>query len=215
MQDREGTRHWDGFYTSNEARELRPPSQFGAFVIGEIPRDSAVLDVGCGSGRDALFFANHGHRVVGVDASEQAIALSRESARALNLDAHFIHSNLHDPELLDRIEHGGTFASTTSLLVYARFVLHAISEQDEDALFALVNALRKDRSVRFAVEFRTHRDANMPKATAQHFRRFIDPVQILAKAGALRMRTEYFVEGFGFAKYKADDAHVARCLFLA
>ena len=38
----------------------------------------AVLDVGCGNGRDALFLAGLGYRVVGLDASPEAVALCEQ-----------------------------------------------------------------------------------------------------------------------------------------
>ncbi|SHH74880.1 class I SAM-dependent methyltransferase [Cognatishimia maritima] len=44
-----------------------------------------VLDVGCGQGRDALFFARLGHRVVGVDLSANGIRDLRAAAKAENL----------------------------------------------------------------------------------------------------------------------------------
>lgn len=42
----------------------------------------SVLDVGCGTGENALLLASRGHPVLGVDASETAIARAREKAAA-------------------------------------------------------------------------------------------------------------------------------------
>lgn len=42
----------------------------------------SVLDVGCGSGENALYLAARGHAVFGVDGSEAAIALARAKAAA-------------------------------------------------------------------------------------------------------------------------------------
>ena len=44
-----------------------------------------VLDVGCGQGRDALFIARKGHRVVGVDISPNGIRDLRAAANKENL----------------------------------------------------------------------------------------------------------------------------------
>jgi SAM-dependent methyltransferase len=41
---------------------------------------SRVLDLGCGSGRDAVYLAQRGHRVVGVDRLPDALALARRRA---------------------------------------------------------------------------------------------------------------------------------------
>ncbi len=50
---------------------------------GEIVGD--VLDVGCGTGENALFLAGRGARVVGVDASPSAVERAREKAAARGL----------------------------------------------------------------------------------------------------------------------------------
>ena len=41
----------------------------------------SVLDVGCGTGENSLFFASRGHDVVGVDSSTRAIQKAKEKAR--------------------------------------------------------------------------------------------------------------------------------------
>jgi SAM-dependent methyltransferase len=48
-----------------------------------------VLDVGCGTGENALYLAGRGHRVMGVDASPTAIAQARTKAAERGLSAQF------------------------------------------------------------------------------------------------------------------------------
>jgi SAM-dependent methyltransferase len=206
-------RHWDGFYSSAEVHRLKPPSQFGAFVIGEMAPSAMVVDIGCGSGRDALFFASHRYPVVGVDASSAAVSHCQSMSKALDLNATFLCSEVQSPELTTRLRNEPAYQNASDLLVFARFFLHAIPEEAEDALLEFVASVAKPGHTKFAAEFRTQRDATLPKSTAQHYRRFIDPVALLAKAIKQGMSVDYFVEGFGFAKYGGDDAHVARCLF--
>jgi len=50
-----------------------PAALFTAFFDAFEQRNARVLDVGCGQGRDALFIARRGHRVVGVDLSPNGI----------------------------------------------------------------------------------------------------------------------------------------------
>jgi SAM-dependent methyltransferase len=65
-----------------------------------------VLDVGCGTGENALYLAAHGHPVVGIDAAPTAIARARAKATQRKVDAMFhVADALHlDPGL-------GTFRS--------------------------------------------------------------------------------------------------------
>ena len=206
--------HWNKFYRSTEAEHLILPSQFAAFVAGEAPHEAFVVDMGCGSGRDALFFASQGHSVIGVDASKSAIDHCSEMARNTNLRARFVQAEVQSPVWTLAVQSASAYQSAPALIVYARFFLHAIPEEGEDALLDAVCRIAKPGHTMLAVEFRTPRDATLPKSTACHFRRFSPPSELLAKAVERGMKIDYFVEGFGFAKYGADDAHVARCIFI-
>jgi cyclopropane fatty-acyl-phospholipid synthase-like methyltransferase len=52
-----------------------------------------VLDVGCGTGENALFFAQAGHEVVGVDLSSTAVERARAKARERGVVATFLVAN--------------------------------------------------------------------------------------------------------------------------
>lgn len=43
-----------------------------------LPKDSYILDLGCGSGRDTLAFKNFGHQVEAIDYSEELVAKARQ-----------------------------------------------------------------------------------------------------------------------------------------
>lgn len=72
-----------------------------------------VLDIGCGQGRDALFIARLGHRVVGIDISPNGINDMTAAAAAENLPVEGIVADISDyaPEdafdiiLIDRTLH--------------------------------------------------------------------------------------------------------------
>jgi SAM-dependent methyltransferase len=55
---------------------------------GEVVGD--VLDLGCGTGENALFLASRGHRVIGIDASPTAVARAKEKAAARGVPAAFL-----------------------------------------------------------------------------------------------------------------------------
>jgi SAM-dependent methyltransferase len=62
-----------------------------AFLVDALTLEAGerVLDVGCGPGRHALAFARRGIEVVGVDLSEDFVALAHEAAVAEGLPARF------------------------------------------------------------------------------------------------------------------------------
>jgi SAM-dependent methyltransferase len=67
---------------------------------GEIVGD--VLDVGCGTGENALYLASLGRRVMGIDAAPTAIAKAREKAAARGLPVPFLVADALDLGTLRR-----------------------------------------------------------------------------------------------------------------
>lgn len=59
-----------------------------------------VLDIGCGSGENALMLAERGHMVWGIDSSQQAIEIARQKAQHRKLDVTFIVGNALELEVL-------------------------------------------------------------------------------------------------------------------
>ena len=212
MGSGEGTRtnYWNDFYRA-KASSFTAPSQFALFVLGETLADSRMVDLGCGTGRDALYFSSQGRAVVGVDASEAAVAHCRQLADTNGLSARFLASSIDATDLGARVRAELDGAPAGQTTVYARFFVHAINDQEELALLALAAGICRTGDL-LAAEFRTIRDAQQSKVTAEHYRRFVNPLSFMSNAIAAGFATEYFVEGFGYAKYKDDDAHVARCL---
>jgi SAM-dependent methyltransferase len=62
----------------------------------------AVIDLGCGTGENALYLGSRGLTVVGVDAAPTAIARAQEKARERGTDATFIEADALDLEALGR-----------------------------------------------------------------------------------------------------------------
>lgn len=70
----------------------RPQKEFVAMVRrGEMT--GPVLDIGCGTGENALFFAGEGHEVWGIDSVPLAIRKAQEKAEARGLRVHFLVMN--------------------------------------------------------------------------------------------------------------------------
>ncbi len=64
-----------------------------------VPRGGKILDFGCGSGRDSLYFKNKGYRVSALDGSEELCKLAREytglNVRCMNFED-FNDKNCYD-----------------------------------------------------------------------------------------------------------------------
>lgn len=202
--------YWEHFYSVPANAVLQSPTQFAVFALSEAADVDAIIDVGCGNGRDSMFFASFGKAVLGVDAAKSAIDRCRAHAKSLQLaNAQFQSGRIGDQGFEDDLSNA---FPNWSIMLYARFFLHAIDEESQSRFLELAKRLSAGHCT-VAVEFRTLRDASQAKVTPDHFRRFINPVDFLQKAQEAGLTLRYFVEGFGFAKYKTDDAHVARCIF--
>jgi ubiquinone/menaquinone biosynthesis C-methylase UbiE len=83
-------------YRWEEMYEGRPPWDIGRpqpvfirlFRDGEIKR-GRVLDVGCGTGENAMFLAENGCSVAGVDIAHRAVEQAREKAAARHITVDF------------------------------------------------------------------------------------------------------------------------------
>ncbi len=202
----QNSEYWNTFYKTRETNFLDIPSQFAVFFLNEISRDTPIIEIGCGTGRDSLFFASRGSKVIGVDGSISAVELCRSKAQTFGYDnASFICSDVSDPALAEKVAIAGA-----SPAIYARFFLHAIDEAAEAAFLKMASSVVGNGVI--AVEFRTDRDEQQTKVTPTHYRRFISPISLLTRAAKHGLSPIYFTEGFGFAKYKNDDAHVARVI---
>jgi SAM-dependent methyltransferase len=199
--------YWDEYYATRENTRRPLPSQFATFVAGELDQPHRVIELGCGNGRDSIFFSGFGHDVTGVDGSEAAVHACSALAEALGERATFVQSAIDDPELAGKLS-----GSDGPHLVYARFFIHAITDAEEEQFLDLAATLTSPGDL-LAVEYRTIRDQVGAKETDTHFRRFVLPSTFQARALDRGFEVTYAVEGFGFAKYRHDDAYVARTLF--
>lgn len=209
MRQRE--EYWNQFYGSREAKKLMLPSQFASFIAQEAADADLIIDIGCGTGRDSFFFARHGFQVVGIDGASTAVEKCSATRDELSLhNLSFVCSSVGSADFLDTMKDART-KSEGPAIAYARFFLHAITDEEEYAFLAAASEALHPGD-RLAMEYRTVRDSSGAKVTAAHYRRFVDPSEVFVTAVKLNFAVDYSTEGFGFAKYGADDAYVARCI---
>ncbi len=104
---------YDALYATQANALGKPSPAFVSFFATYNSVRARVLDIGCGQGRDAIFIAQAGHRVVGVDISKHGIAGMLQQAKAQKLDISGIVSDVitYEPEgqfdviLIDRTLH--------------------------------------------------------------------------------------------------------------
>lgn len=65
------------------------PPELVELLTRRFPHGGRALDIGCGTGTNALYLAAHGFEVTGLDVSRRAIALARRKARAADATIDF------------------------------------------------------------------------------------------------------------------------------
>ncbi len=109
-----GTTPWDTGVTPPELR---------AVVEGGRVQPGRALDLGCGTGTNVLYLAQHGFDTVGVDISSRAIAVARRKIAQAGL-AQRAHVYTGDVTRLDMLPSGGLFN-----LALDMGCLHTLDEQ--------------------------------------------------------------------------------------
>lgn len=74
------TPFWESLYEDPDAEPFGPPSPEVVDMATRLPEGASVLDLGCGDGRNALCFAQHGLRVDAFDVSLPGIRKVRARA---------------------------------------------------------------------------------------------------------------------------------------
>ena len=118
--------HWEATYGD---RVMVSPLDFTKRVLAFAKPGDAILDVGCGDGRDAAFFAHSGLRVTAVDFSETAI--ERVKGTGLPIDARVMETTAMD------------FPDACFDVVYAHLSLHYFDDATTAAIFENIRRMLK------------------------------------------------------------------------
>jgi 2-polyprenyl-3-methyl-5-hydroxy-6-metoxy-1,4-benzoquinol methylase len=88
-----GREEWDRRYAGSELLWTGKPNRFLIAEAGDLPPGRA-LDLACGEGRNAIWLAEQGWQVTGVDFSEVALEKARRLAEARGVDAEWVAADL-------------------------------------------------------------------------------------------------------------------------
>jgi 2-polyprenyl-3-methyl-5-hydroxy-6-metoxy-1,4-benzoquinol methylase len=194
--------HWRAFY--RETIAPHEPSSFALAVAGGMALATRLLEVGCGNGRDAAFFASQGIEVTGVDLSNAAIESCRANYSSDRLS--FVVGDI-----------ASVGPSAPFDVIYGRFVLHAMTSPEEDTFIAHASQ-RLTPDGRLFVEARSINDPLARKGEVisktericGHYRRFIVADELVLKLQSAGFRVDEVSEGAGVAKLGSDDPVVIR-----
>lgn len=206
--------YWEEYYLMHgRDSEIKLHSSFAEFCMKKYFNGSEynIVELGCGNGRDAIYFAHHSHKVVAIDQCTSAIEIESE--------------NIHDDVRYSLIPIAADFVSydygrhDSIDVFYSRFTLHAINGVDEDVLLAKVFRYLKNGGI-FCVEVRTMKDPLYGKGVycgdnayrTDHYRRFVDADIFLKKVLSLGFKLLYFTEENNLSIYGSDNPVLMRII---
>lgn len=206
--ERKHFRYWETFYRTRADEVPTGPSSFARWVAAQDPRPSSLVDVGSGTGRDAVWLAEQGIRVLGCDYAKSAVGYATERARARGSPATFRRLNLYDVRQM--LTAGALLArDVDSDAVYARFLVHALEDVGRENLWRLSRSVLLHRHGRLYLEFRTEPTRH---EFGEHFRRFVAPATVCAELASYGFEIEHCEERHGLAVHKSEDPLVCRII---
>lgn len=95
MADRE---RWDAKYEGRDIpTDIEPPDWLTQHMAGTCPK--RALDVACGLGHAAIWLAEYGWDVIGIDISPAGLEIARRFAAASDLHVEFVQADLDSADL--------------------------------------------------------------------------------------------------------------------
>ncbi|HEY3521433.1 MAG TPA: adenylyl-sulfate kinase [Rhodanobacteraceae bacterium] len=197
--------HWANFYRKHAA--VTAPSPFAQDCIRKLKAGQRLLEIGCGNGRDAAFFAANGFEVTALDKSQAAIDAGLAS------NEHGIEYICCDVmDVAERVT--GKFG-----VVYSRFSLHAMTRTEEARAIAAAHDLLSPGGI-FCIECRSINDPlaragdvlSPDERIAGHYRRFIVLAELLDRLKDCGFNILEQAESRGLAVFGDEDPVVIRIL---
>ena len=197
--------HWDEYYKKDKAPLF--PSPFAEYVANKLNTQQSILEIGCGNGRDSKYFSSKGHHITSLDRSAEAIELCK-NLYSSDEPIEFFYGTITDIAKTNKKKFD---------LIYSRFVIHAMSLNEElEMLKISYQLLNKDG--KFFIECRSTNDPLSQKGEILsrtervfgHYRRFIildEFIQRLVQVGFVVVEA---IENIGLAKFGEEDPMIIR-----
>jgi len=180
-------KYWNNYYETQNIPFSN--SLFSDFVLNKLKKSKRLIDIGCGNGRDSIFFSNNKIKTLGIDYSDSAInnlnKYTNQNLEFKKIQIEKINDDLGD-EYFD--------------YAYCRFLLHSLNENTETALFDWIS---KNVTDSIFIETRINKDLEN-EHNQNHYRRQIDPESLLKLIEDINFKISYSEISNKFSPYSLD-----------
>ncbi len=207
-------KYWENFYKANgKDSKISNCSTFATFCMDKYfkNKEMHIVELGCGNGRDSVYFAQNHLDTTAIDQSITAINITKKLFKKSML--HFLNTSKADFVEIDYGKYGKID------VFYSRFTLHAITKNDESILLPKIYKALQPKGL-FCVEVRTIKDPLFGVGVScgdntyltDHKRRFIDSNEFLKQVLTLGFKLLYFVEEDNLSIHKNDNPVLMRII---
>lgn len=199
--------YWKSFY-ENFSEEK--PSLFAIFCLNHFKEKSKILELGCGNGRDAMYFIENCHKVLGIDQSLSAIEYINKKLDNSS-DSKFIEGDFTNLNYIETFD-----------VVYSRFTLHSVNQEEQNRTIKNAwNCLVKNGLL--CIEVRGKLNDLFGKGVKVldeedayiydgHYRRFLDFDLLIKDLNGLGFIIDYSEEDKNFAPFGSANEFFIRVL---
>ena len=199
--------YWQKFYSEN--KEPFNNSLFSEFCLKNyINKDSVLIELGCGNGRDAIFFSKNNINVTAVDSCSTEIEFLSKKYKSENINF-YCHDFCKMPVKSQNFD-----------IIYSRFTLHSINKQAQQELFNWVSKSLKIGGI-FCIEARGFKNSLYKKGKKisddeyiydDHYRRFLNINELCLEFKNMNFEILYAKEDLGFAPFNGFDDYFIRVI---
>ena len=196
--------YWRKYYKKNYSPYKE--SDFAKFVLQFLEKEKYLLELGCGNGRDSIFFSKNLINVLAVDQVSDEINFLNSNFS--NERIKFICDDFTNLEILDNFDY-----------IYSRFTIHSITESEEDRVLKWVFKHLYKNGL-FFIESRSINDIMYNNGTklsinenfTDHYRRYMNKDKFISKLEYIGFKIRYSIEDKGLAVSEKEDPFIVRII---
>lgn len=222
--------YWKNFYAKHKVGEK--PSLFAKFVwenyLATRKNSTNLIELGCGNGRDALYFAKQGIQTTAIDQVQEEVSyLATHCATTKNgvVNPRFIagdFTNLN--EIFRNVTPHSSNTQNRGIIfdcIYSRFTLHSITHTQQESLLSQIPNFIAPNGI-LAIEARGKKNSLYKQGEPveneanafihdNHYRRFVDFDNLCEIVESqLNLEIHFAKEDRGFAPFNGEDDYFFR-----
>ena len=200
--------HWQEFYKGPHQRVPTTPSDFAQWADDRMEPRSPVVELGAGTGRDAVWLAQRGHPVLASDFCSGARTAVRAAVAEAELRVPYRPINLES--LQSSLVAATRFAhDPLPRHIYARGLLDALAPSGRLGLWRFCAVAGRRGGLTF-LEFRTPASSRRRTFFGEHQRTYADPDEVTLEIGQRGGRVVERLEGRRLARLGNEDPTICR-----